>query len=156
MNSCSPAPAYTPTPDDEAINALASIASNDRGMHAQLQKQNLRAPTSSSSSSGGEPRTRGSATESVGTVSTSQQGLAVSAASRVNGLRLPVQGQGSAPFTQEASKVHEVRLRTHLQQLISVRPIVTRRQTGGVDEAPKSPNSAARRYSSAITFVSQR
>jgi len=54
------------------------------------------------------------------------------------------------PSVQEVNKIHEVRLRQQLQQLISVRPIVTRRKPSGdsatVGEMPKSPRQAARRH----------
>lgn len=143
------APAATSSlPDAQAISSLAalSLESNDRSILAQLQMQKQK--RTSNAVAGGEPSARASAIESL---PATDKGPPIVNAGRGTGLaRPPVQltpsgmGIGGSP---EPNKVHEVRLRNHLQQLISVRPIVTRRKAGGPDDAPKSPRTGSRRTS---------
>jgi len=137
------APSSSPPPEDEAIQQLASFSalpSNPphSSILVQLQKQRSRA-----SVPGGENAIRGPAYEPLPLAGlTPLQPSVPPPGGRGTGLR----PQAQAPSAATGS-LHEVRLRSHLQQLISVRPIVTRRMPGGPDEAPKSPRSAAKRSS---------
>jgi len=120
------------------FTALSSLTSNDRSILSQLQKQRPRLPS-------GDANMRGPlADPSPLAVPTPQQGMPMDR--RGTGLRPVAANAGVLPPPCQ-EKVHEVRLRNHLQQLICVRPIVTRRKAGGVDEAPKSPRSSVRRQS---------
>jgi hypothetical protein len=136
-----------PGGDEEASGALSnmsSLASKDNNILSMLQKQRARSSNAAApgdlpmraadpSAMGGDSPARGSGITAA---------LAQQAQSRLGtGLRPP--GQTNAgpnmwmPPNHEPNKVHEVRLRNHLQQLICVRPIVTRRNgSAGADETP--------------------
>jgi hypothetical protein len=133
--------------DDEGLSNLSPL-----GFMDCMQKQ----PSRSSNGSGGvEPTSRGCVPEPLPVaVSPSQQVQPSGNLARGTGLRPPAAPPGTSSLPNwttipapDANRVHEVRLRNHLQQLISVRPIVTRRKAGGLEDAPKSPRIGSRRQS---------
>jgi tubulin polyglutamylase TTLL6/13 len=128
---------------DEAISNLNSMTSlaSDRNILSQLRNHRQRGTNAISG---------GAASDSPVSLSSLQQVQPLANAGR--GLRISqtTAGINSWAANPEVNKVREVRLRQQLQQLISVRPIVTRRKPQGIvstdSDGAKSPRNASRRH----------
>lgn len=129
VNACSSPPEDAKV--EEVFVPLSSLAS-DGSMPQHPRNHRNRAPNPSLGAGSGDPP--------------GFSGLppAPPLANISRGLRMPQASSSAAPVVH---KVHEVRLRNQLQQLISVRPIVTKRNKGIQEtDGLKSPRSAARRH----------
>jgi len=115
---------------DDILTPLSSITS-DGGSLAQHRCHRNRAPNAVPAGPSDAPAFAGLP-------------QAQPAASVGRGMRMPPTNPSGATVVH---KVHEVRLRNQLQQLISVRPIVTKRNKGTHEtDLLKSPRSGARRH----------